>query len=91
MNAPGDGPARQPDDLVHPNVPATHRRLADRALALFHLACDARDLDVADQLLPVIEFMMTRTPRPGEENRRADLAPLVAAHDRLWVLRNPNG
>ena len=52
-------------------------RLPDEILAGFHQACDRRDLNLAERLLQEVV-------RHG-----CDLDTLVAAHERLWLLRHP--
>lgn len=64
------------------------RRLSDKILVAFHHACDAQDLQVAEQLLRTLEAMLTRRGVPPEQNRRRTLESLVAAHERLWHLRH---
>ena len=67
----------------------TKRRLSDDILVAFHQACDQDDIEVARRLLKVLEFMTRRRPAgPGGSERRADES-LVAAHERLWLLRHP--
>ncbi len=70
-------------------VPRHSRRLSDKLLVAFHHACDVTDLEVADQLLRLLELMTTRRPRPEDGNRRRSIEGLVAAHERLWHLRHP--
>ncbi len=70
-------------------VPRHSRRLSDKVLVAFHHACDVMDLEVAEQLLSILEVMTTRRPRPEDGNRRRSIEGLVAAHDRLWHLRHP--
>jgi hypothetical protein len=70
-------------------VPRHSRRLSDKLLVAFHHACDVSDLEVADQLLRLLELMTTRRPRPEDGNRRRSIEGLVAAHERLWHLRHP--
>ncbi len=70
-------------------VPRHSRRLSDKILVAFHHACDVMDLEVADQLLRLLETMTTRRPRPEDGNRRRSIEGLVAAHERLWHLRHP--
>jgi hypothetical protein len=62
------------------------RRLSDSILIAFHLACDQRDIEVACDLLRVLEFMTRRRPNlpTGREPRSGD--SLVAAHERLWEI-----
>ncbi len=70
-------------------VPRHTRRLSDKILVAFHHACDVMDLEVAEQLLRLLETMTTRRPRPEDGNRRRSIEGLVAAHERLWHLRHP--
>ncbi len=73
-------------------VAARHgRRLSDKILVAFHHACDAQDLQVAEQLLRTLENMLTRRGMPAEQNRRRAIESLVAAHERLWHLRHREG
>ncbi len=65
------------------------RRLSDKILVAFHQACDTAELEVAEQLLRVLEFMMNRRPTYGDGNRRRNMESLVAAYERLWHLRHP--
>lgn len=65
------------------------RRLFDKIMVAFHHACDARDLEVSERLLALLELMATRRPRPEDGNRRRTIENLVAAHERLWHLRRP--
>jgi hypothetical protein len=69
--------------------PRYTRRLSDKILIAFHHACDINDLDVAEQLIRVLEGMLGRRHMPPEANRRKNMESLVAAHERLWHLRNP--
>jgi len=67
--------------------PSEDRRLTDRVLAAFHLACDDRDLEMARQLLALADLAMQRAlPPPGGERRRC-LRDFVLAHERFWLLR----
>ena len=77
-------------DTPQPAAPTRrHRRLSDHILIAFHLACDQRDLEVADRLLAILERTLLRPPPAGRPERRTDARPLVAAHERLWTLRHP--
>jgi hypothetical protein len=73
-----------------PSLPRHSRRLSDKILAAFHQACDLADLEVAEQLLHVLEVMLTRRPMPSDGSRRRSMEGLVAAHERLWHLRHPD-
>ena len=70
-------------------APRHTRRLSDKILIAFHHACDQGDFEVAEELLRVLEMMLTRRPASPDSNRRKNLESLVAAHERLWLLRHP--
>jgi hypothetical protein len=74
----------QPSHTLDPER-RPHRRLSDEILIAFHQACNQGETAVAGRLLSVLEFMMKRTP--GRDRRAED--GLVAAHERLWPLRQP--
>lgn len=69
-------------------APRYSRRLSDKILIAFHHACDQGDLEVAEQLLHVLEMMLTRRPLTPDGTRRRNMESLVAAHERLWHLRH---
>jgi len=71
------------------SVPRHTRRLSDKILVAFHHACDVSDFEVAEDLLRILERMLTRRPLPDGANRRRNMDSLVAAHERLWQLRHP--
>ena len=71
--------------------PGRRRRLSDTILLAVHFACDQGELEMAERLLAVVEFMLRRGPPEGRPERRVDAKPLVAAHERLWILRHPEG
>lgn len=70
-------------------VPRQTRRLPDKILVAFHSACDQGDFEVAESLLQILELMLTRRPTPPGNTRRRNMESLVAAHERLWHLRQP--
>lgn len=70
-------------------TPRYSRRLSDKILIAFHHACDQADFEVAEQLLLVLEKMLTRRPLTADGTRRRNMESLVAAHERLWYLRHP--
>ncbi|GLR67228.1 hypothetical protein GCM10010909_19090 [Acidocella aquatica] len=70
-------------------VPRYSRRLSDKILIAFHHACDQGDYEIAEQLLRILETMLTRRTVPPDANRRKTIESLVAAHERLWHLRHP--
>lgn len=71
-------------------APRYSRRLSDKILIAFHHACDQSDFEVAEQLLHVLEMMLTRRPLTPDGTRRRNMESLVAAHERLWHLRHPD-
>ncbi|MGH7101701.1 MAG: hypothetical protein ACREFJ_04835 [Acetobacteraceae bacterium] len=71
-------------------APRYTRRLSDKVLVAFHQACDQADLEVAEQLLRVLELMLSRRPATPDQQRRRTMEGLVAAHERLWHLRHQN-
>ena len=66
------------------------RRLADKVLVAFHQACDLGDFEVAEGLVRLLELMLTRRPSPLDGSRRRSMESLVAAHERLWLLKHPD-
>src|SRR5437660_2653209 len=91
---PGMTTSQSEDDVgreVAPGAaPRYTRRLSDKILIAFHHACDQADFEVAEQLLRILEMMLTRRPVNPDGNRRRSLETLVAAHERLWYLRHPD-
>jgi hypothetical protein len=71
-------------------APRYSRRLSDKILIAFHHACDQADFEVAEQLLHILEMMLTRRPVTPDGTRRRNMESIVAAHERLWHLRHPN-
>ncbi len=69
--------------------PRYSRRLSDKILIAFHHACDQGDYEISDQLLHILETMLTRRTVAPDANRRKSIESLVAAHERLWHLRHP--
>lgn len=85
----------QPDDDTiretgSASAPRYSRRLSDKILIAFHHACDQAEFEVAEQLLHILEMMLTRRPLTPDGTRRRNMESLVAAHERLWHLRHPN-
>jgi hypothetical protein len=64
------------------------RRLSDKLLNLFDLACDTDQLLVAHDLLLIIDNLLKRPTVLLKERRRV-VESTVAAHERLWRLRHP--
>jgi hypothetical protein len=70
-------------------TPRHTRRLSDKILIAFHHACDQADYEVAEDLLRILETMLTRRVLSPDSNRRRNIESLVAAHERLWLLKHP--
>ncbi len=84
-----DGDKRREGGRGATTAPRHTRRLSDKILIAFHHACDQGDFEVAEDLLRILEMMLTRRPASPDSNRRKNLESLVAAHERLWLLRHP--
>ena len=82
-------PEDQPSAPIEPQ--REKRRLSDKILTAFHQACDQEDIVVAWELLQLLDAMAMQWSGDvgGQQRRRRD--NLVAAHERLWVLRHPKG
>src|SRR3978361_940027 len=91
---PGVAMSQSEDDIgrevAQGAAPRYSRRLSDKILIAFHHACDQADFEVAEQLLHILEMMLTRRPLTPDGTRRRNMESLVAAHERLWHLRHPN-
>jgi hypothetical protein len=87
VNQADEGGGRE---TTHTGVPRYTRRLSDKILVAFHHACDQADFEVAEQLLHILEMMLTRRPLTPDGTRRRNMESLVAAHERLWHLRHPH-
>jgi hypothetical protein len=90
----GAGVSQTEDDIGRDTgagaAPRYSRRLSDKILIAFHHACDQADFEVAEQLLHILEMMLTRRPLTPDGTRRRNMESLIAAHERLWHLRHPN-
>jgi hypothetical protein len=74
--------------MIPPHQTRYTRRLSDKILIAFHQACDQADFEVAEQLLYILEMMLTRRSLTPDVSRRRNMEGLVAAHERLWLLRH---
>ncbi len=71
--------------------PRYSRRLSDKILVAFHHACDQQELDIAGELLNVLEMLLMQRGSAADLGRRRNMESLVAAHERLWALRHARG
>ena len=76
--------------------PHQTRRLTDKILTAFHhiliafhQACDQHDLEAAEQLLAVLEMIVSPRLLPSAPIDRRGTENLVAAYERLWRLQQP--
>ena len=68
--------------IAAPHQRHARRRLSDKILIAFHHACDQADLEVAEQLLSMLD-----TIAPNEGYRAANAAPSGAASRRTQSQR----
>lgn len=73
---------------LHGAAPRQNRRLPERILVAAHQACDLGDLDIAAQLLSILETVIGQSRGPVDPARRRVMESLIAAHQRLWHLRH---
>ena len=88
---PGEEDSPQPDSPIPTTATSVRRhtrRLEDKLLVAFHHACDVSDVEIARQVLSIVELMLARRPAQPDPNRRRTLEGFVAAHERLWHLRH---
>jgi hypothetical protein len=78
-----------PTDAPQGRTQHRRRRLSDHILIAFHFACDQGDFEVADRVLGILQRIVLRPAPAGRPQRRSDTQPLVAALERLWILRDP--
>jgi hypothetical protein len=81
------------EPVIDPATPAQRttkgkRRLSDHVLGAFHSACDDGNLEAAADLLGILGLMVGRGDPCGRPDRRNNGLPLIAAHERLWLLRH---
>jgi hypothetical protein len=76
-------------DTSSDEAPRYARRLSDKILSAFHRACDEHDIEVAQELLNILEVMANRPPNLPHGNDRRGRESLVAAHERLWHMQHP--
>ena len=67
------------------------RRLSDKIEDVLEEACMSRDLDTAEELLQVLEFMQTRRPESDNQNRRSSDEALDRARVAVARLRKVCG
>ncbi len=68
--------------------PPYSKRVWERILISFHMACDDSDVEVARTLLQLLETVGTQRAVADESQHRRLIERLVAAHTRFWYLNN---
>ena len=76
-------------EMVSRKTPQHARSLSDRLFGAFHQACDISDLEVAEQLLVILEKVLNNPFSNKKSNQPRSIESLVAAFERLWYLRHP--
>ena len=61
--------------------------LPEKILAAFDLACEQRDLEVAEHLHHALELLVSKPPAPGDLTHRRAVEASIAAYDRLLALK----
>ena len=68
---------------------ASQQPLADKILVAFDLACQQRDLEVAQHLHRCLELLLSKPPTPDDRNHRAAIEAAMVAYDKLVELKGP--
>lgn len=71
------------------HIPRHARLLSDKLFVTFHHACDTEELEVAEQILNILEVTLIKPRTTYQGGRRRNIEGLVAAFERLWHLRHP--
>ncbi len=72
--------------MVEQDAASYHRRLSDRILAAFDVACDRADVEVADALYRTLELVLTRQGGADNRERRDDVSFIHDAAAKLHRL-----
>ena len=76
------------DDQAEPR-PRGQRSLSEKILVAFHHACDSRDVEAAERLLQSANASLTGNTKMSPSRLRWAREGIVAAHERLWLLKQP--
>lgn len=80
----------QPYNVQNAGAAPYSRRLVSKIMVAFDHACEQRQVEVAQQLLEVLETALLHRPLPPDVTLRRNAETLVTAHERLWTLRHPD-
>mgnify|MGYP001152836175 CR=1 FL=1 len=72
-------------------MPETGRRLSDKIINAFNMACDKADLEVAKGLYQVLETVLTRHSGKDVGDKREHVEFIHQASDRLSAMRETVG
>ena len=72
-------------------MPEKGRRLSDKIIDAFNMACDKNDLEVAEGLYRIFETALTRHGGRNVGDRREDVEFIRQASDRLNAMRETVG
>ncbi len=72
-------------------MPERGRRLSDKIIDAFDMACDKNDLEVAEGLYRILETALTRYGGKNVGDRRQNVEFIRHASDRLNAMRETVG
>ena len=72
-------------------MPEKGRRLSDKIIDAFNMACDKNDLEVAEGLYRILETALTRYGGKNVGDRRQNVEFIRQASDRLNAMRETVG
>ncbi len=72
-------------------MPEKGRRLSDKIIDAFNMACDKNDLEVAEGLYRILETALTRQGGRNVSDKREDVEFIREASDRLNTMRETVG
>lgn len=72
-------------------MPEKGRRLGDKIIDAFNMACDKNDLEVAEGLYQILETVLTRYGGKNVDDRRQNVEFIRQASDRLNAMRETVG
>ena len=75
-------------DLAEQRTETGGRRLSDRILAAFDMACAQKDFEVAEGLYRTLEIVLTRQGGANNVDKRMDVGFVHDASSRLQTLRD---
>lgn len=86
-----DSADQVPPERMNRMYVSLRRRLSDKIEDVLEEACMIRDIDTAEELLQVLEFMRSRQPEPEQPDRRSRDEALERAKVAVERLRKACG